>query len=55
MSGLWTTKDLCAYLKCCRGTAYKVGREADARIQVCPGVVRYDPEKIMDLMERRKG
>ena len=55
MTPLWRIADVCAYLRVSRGTALKIAKEADARIQVAPGTVRYDPTRIRELMERRRG
>lgn len=52
---LWSLYDLRRYLKCGKNTAYKIGRESGARIEVTAGVIRYNPDKVKQyLLEVRK-
>ena len=50
---LWSLYDLRNYLKCGKNTAYRIGRESGARIEVTAGVIRYDPDKVKQYLEVR--
>ena len=50
---LWSLYDLRNYLKCGKNTAYRIGKESGARIEVTVGVIRYDPDKVKQYLEVR--